>query len=513
MPGSRRSRASPVASRRPARHMRAMASDASPASSSATPRRGDLTRGPIARTLLLFALPTLGANVLQSLNGSVNSVWVGRFLGENALAATSNANLVMFLMFSALFGFGLAATILIGQSVGRRDIEGARRVLATAVGFFAILSVAVAIAGYLATPALLRLLGTPAPVQPLAIAYLRLIFAGMPASFLMVILSMGLRGTGDSITPLIAMILNVALDAGLNPVFILGLGGAPRLGIAGSSTATAIAGYVTCAALVALIYARDLPLRLRGRELRMLRPDPAILKVMFVKGIPIGLQMVVMSVSALTMIGLVNRVGAVTVAAYGIAQQLWTYIQMPALAVGAAVSAMVAQNIGAGRWERVSRIAVVGIGANIVMTGSVVLALALVDRALLGLFLPGSSPALAIAAHINTLASWSFLLFGVTIVLFATVRANGAVFAPLIVLGIALFPVRLGFAAWALPRYGTDALWISFPIGSVASLLMALGYYRWGGWRELRVAPVGRSEARDGAMTGGEPGGRIQPTA
>ncbi len=486
-----------------------------PASSppSAPPERGDLTQGPIARTLLLFALPTLGSNVLQSLNGSVNAIWVGRFLGENALAATSNANLIMFLMFSALFGFGLAATILIGQSFGRRDIAEARRVLATTLGFFAILSVAIAIAGYLGTPALLRLLGTPPAVQALANAYLRLIFVGMPASFLVVILSMGLRGVGDSMTPLIAMILNVALDAGLNPVFILGLGGAPRLGIAGSSTATAIAGYVTCAALVALIYARDLPLRLRGAEFRMLWPDPAILRMMFAKGVPIGLQMVVMSLSALAMIGLVNRVGAVTVAAYGIAQQLWTYIQMPALAIGAAVSAMVAQNIGAGRWERIGRITAAGIGANILLTGVVVVALALVDHALLGLFLPRASPALAIAAHVNTLVSWSFPLFGVTIVLFATVRANGAVFAPLIVMGIALFPVRLGFAAWALPRYGTDALWISFPIGSVASLLLALCYYRWGGWREPRVAPLGRADAQDAALAAGEPGGRIQPSA
>ena len=85
------------------------------------PPHHDLTQGPITRTLLLFALPTLGSNVLQSLNGSINSIWVGRFLGESALAATTNANLVMFLMFALGFGFGMAATILVGQSMGARD--------------------------------------------------------------------------------------------------------------------------------------------------------------------------------------------------------------------------------------------------------------------------------------------------------------------------------------------------------------------------------------------------------
>src|SRR4051812_49996401 len=91
------------------------------------PGQRDLTTGPIASTLLAFALPTLGSNILQSLNGSINAIWVGRFLGESALAATSNANIIMFLMFSAVFGFGMAATVLIGQSVGRHDINAARR--------------------------------------------------------------------------------------------------------------------------------------------------------------------------------------------------------------------------------------------------------------------------------------------------------------------------------------------------------------------------------------------------
>ena len=94
-----------------------------------SPRTAALTEGPIARTLLVFALPTLGANVLQSLNGSVNSIWVGNFLGEQALAATSNANLVMFLMFSAIFGLAMATTIMVGQDMGRHNVEAARRAL------------------------------------------------------------------------------------------------------------------------------------------------------------------------------------------------------------------------------------------------------------------------------------------------------------------------------------------------------------------------------------------------
>src|SRR3954467_2619288 len=137
------------------------------------PGQRDLTQGPIAPTLLAFALPTLGSSILQSLNGSITAVWVGRFLGEDALAATSNANIVMFLLMAFVFGFGMASTILIGQAFGRRDIDQARRVLGTAIGAFILVAVGIGIAGWIFAPALLRLLGTPAGAAPLALAYLR----------------------------------------------------------------------------------------------------------------------------------------------------------------------------------------------------------------------------------------------------------------------------------------------------------------------------------------------------
>src|SRR2546430_11454755 len=94
--------------------------------------RGDLTQGSIGPTLLAFALPTLASSILQSLNGTINAIWVGRFIGERGLAATSNANMVMFLLVSFVFGFGMASTILIGQAWGRKDVDGARRTFGTA---------------------------------------------------------------------------------------------------------------------------------------------------------------------------------------------------------------------------------------------------------------------------------------------------------------------------------------------------------------------------------------------
>jgi putative MATE family efflux protein len=477
------------------------------------PGQRDLTTGPIGPVLLAFAVPTLISSVLQSLNGSINAIWVGRFLGEDALAATSNANMTMFLLMAFVFGFGMASTVLIGQAFGRRDIDEVRRVTGTAIGAFVPVAAAIGLLGWIFAPDLLHLLATPPDAVPLALAYLRVIFIAMPPILLAVLLIMSLRGAGDAMTPLWFMIVAVVLDSGLNPVFILGLGPAPEMGIAGSAMATVIANYVALIGLIVFIYRRDVPIRLRGAELRYLKPDPALLGVILRKGVPMGLQMIVVSSAALAMLGLVNREGVHTTAAFGIVMQLWTYIQMPAMALGAAVSAMAAQNIGAGKWDRVGAITRSGVIFNIVITGLLIALLAVADRPALALFLGGESEALPIAQHIQLLATWSFLLFGVSMILFGTVRANGAVLGPLIILTIGLYPVRLGFATAAYPWLGADALWLSFPAGSLANLLMAIGFYLHGGWRKGRMmAPPPAAELEEEAQAVAEPGGRLNPS-
>ena len=150
--------------------------------------------------------------------------------------------------------------------------------------------------------------------------------------------------------------LSMVLDSGLNPVLIAGLGPAPALGIAGAATAILIANLVSLPAMVVFLYRRRGPLPLRGPELGFLRPDLALLRVVLAKGLPIGLQMIVISSAALSMLRLVNAEGVDTAAAYAVVQPLWTHVRMPAMALGAAVSAMAAQSIGAGRWDRVGRI-------------------------------------------------------------------------------------------------------------------------------------------------------------
>lgn len=446
-------------------------------------RRGDLTSGPIRRTLILFALPTLLGNVLQSLNASINTVWIGRLLGEAALAATTNSNIVMFLVFAATFGLSMATTVRVGQHFGARDLDAARRSFGTGIGLCLIVSVLVGVIGWAAAPQLLAVMKVPAASGGFALTYLRVIFLIIPGMTLTTMIAMGLRGAGDARTPLYFQLLAAALDVVLNPLLIAGIGPFPRLGIAGSALATALATLTGLGGLIGWIYWRDLPLRLRGVELRYLIPAREELRFIVGKGLPMGAQMVVIAGAGLIMLGLVNRVGLATTAAYGALLQIWNYIQMPSLAMGAAVSAMVAQHIGAGREERVDRIGIDGAVANLIMTGVLIGLLLAFDEPALRLFLGNGGTSVAIARHIQWLAIWSYLPFGVTIVLFGTLRAYGVVLTPILVLLAAMYAARLGFYWLSYPALGTDALWLSFNVGSVVSMALALLAYTGGRWR------------------------------
>ena len=468
------------------------------------PRKGrpatDLTTGPIAVSLLIFSLPVLGGNALQSLNGSVNQFWVSHSLGVTAVTAIGNANIVMMLMLGGVFGVSMAANILVAQKFGARDPDGVKEVMGTASSFFAALAILVAVAGYGLTPTILHTMGTPQNSVAEAETYLRIVFITMPFLYFFTFLQMVQRGVGDSRTPFYFMLLAVALDVGLNPLLIRGVGPFPKLGIAGSAISTLIGQGVSLGLLVAFLYRRGSPLLLRWNELHLLRPDPALVRALLTRGLPMGLQMLVLSGSAIVMIGFVNRYGAVTAAAFTAASQVWAYVQMPAMALGATVSSMAAQNIGAGLWPRVDRIAGAGVGLGLAATIAAAAVIYLLGDASVRLFLPVGSAALPIARHINDVVLWSFVLFSITFALSGVVRATGAVWAPLMILVISMFALRIPFAAVLTSRLGAEAIWWSFPLGVITSSVLNILYYRFGGWRNARliVTPRHAAQAGDG---------------
>lgn len=450
--------------------------------------KGDLTQGPILKTLVAFSIPLLIGNVVQTLQGSINTIWVGRLLGEEALAATTVSGGVMFLLFAVTFGFAMAGTVRIGQHFGARDIDAARRSFGTGIGFATALSVLMALFGWFAAPSILRLMATPPASFDLANTYMRVIFLSMPFGTLNMLVSMGLRSAGEAKVPMLAMLVTLLLDVVLNPLLIRGLGPLPPLGIAGSALASFFAGMGGLALQLTVLYRRDLPLRLRGAELGYLRPDRQELNYTVVKGLPMGAQMLLVSSAQMVMIGLVNREGIHATAAYGALMQLWNYLQMPAFAIASGVSAMVAQNIGAGQHERVGKVTVAGLAATLGMTAVLATVLMVFAAPLLGLFVGAGSSAVPLGTHILHVVTWSFIAGSIVMILGGTMRSYGVVWWPLILGFIAFYPARLGFYFALYPSWGAEALWWSYPFASVFSVAATSTLYWKGNWREKREA-------------------------
>ncbi len=452
----------------------------------------DLTEGHVAKTLFAFALPSLAVNIIQVMNGTIASIFVGKMLGEAALAATANANQIMFVVFAVVFGFSMAATILVGQATGRKDLAEVRRTTGASIGFFFIGGVIVAILGWLFAPGILLGLGTPHEVYGPALVYIRILLLGLPIGVINMLLPSLLRGVGDAISPLRATLINVVVIAIACPVLI------PVFGIAGAGIAGILSNLASTTYQIAHIYRDDLPIRLRGEELRLLIPDWAHARPVMMLGFPLGLSMVVMGVSQMGMIGLINREGMETVAAFGAANQIWGFLQMPAFAVATAVSAMAAQNIGAGRWDRIDRIAGAGIGINFLLAGVLVGVIALFQKPLLGLFLPAGSPAIVIGAHICLLLNWTHILLGVSTIVTSMVRSNGAVMVPLIILFFTSVVLRFAIGFLGYPQWGSEAIWAAFIAHAVVSTIWSLGYYRWGKWRDKSINSGGVPMTQEG---------------
>jgi Na+-driven multidrug efflux pump len=247
---------------------------------------------------------------------------------------------------------------------------------------------------------------------------------------------------------------------------------------------------VSLAGLLTHIYRRKNPLVLHRGEWHLLRPDMAIVKSLVLKGLPMGAQMIVMSGAMAATYGMVNQFGAHTTAAFAAAMQLWGYIQMPSLALGAGVSSMAAQNIGAKQWDRVSQTARYGVLFNLLLAGTAILLLYAFSRPALGLFLPTGTPALDIAVHLNNVVLWSFLFFGMSMVLSGVVRAAGAVMVPLLVLFVSLWLVRIPLSWGLMQRWGADGIWWSFCVSGLVALSLIGVYYLRGTWKQARMTPA-----------------------
>jgi Na+-driven multidrug efflux pump len=306
------------------------------------------------------------------------------------------------------------------------------------------------------------------------------------------VMMMLLRGSGDAHTPFRFTLVWIVLQLVLAPGLMVGWGPLPALGIAGLGLGALISNGVALGALVAYVYWKRSPIALHGGDLAHFRPDPRLIRLLVRRGVPQALESVVVQGAYFTLLAMVNAHGAVTASAYAVAAQLWAFVQLPSNALAMSMSAIAAMNIGAGRWDRAAQIARRGCTMSLgIAVAATALIYALGDLPL-RLFVPAGGPVLDMAWQINLYALWGWVALSITMGLFAIMRANGAMLAPMLIFACTMWLMRVPFAAWLQPWLGPAAIWLSFPFGTITSALVAWAWYRWGSWR------------RQGLMLGGE---------
>ncbi|MDB5856348.1 MAG: family efflux transporter [Ramlibacter sp.] len=440
---------------------------------------------PLWRRFLVFLGPMILANLLQSLSGTLNNVFVGQMLGTQALAAVSGLFPILFFFISLVIGIGAGASVLIGQAWGAREPHKVKAIAGTALALGLLLGAAVALFGGAFTEALLAALGTPADVMPIAVGYARTMMLAMPGLLVFILLTQLMRGVGDTVTPLLALAISTAVSCVLTPAFIRGWFGLPQLGVT-SAAAAAIASFTSALCFLAWYMRwRRHPLAPDRELLRALRIDPRLLKLVVRIGLPTGVQMIFISLAEIVLLKIVNGYGSSATAAYGAVNQVVNYVQFPALSIAITASILGAQAIGAGHSERLRAITRTGLTMNLAVTGSLVVLGYLFSRHLMALFIT-SEPVIELAQRLLHIMLWSSLVFGFASVLGGVMRASGTVLVPTAISVFCIAAIEVPSALALSHQLGIDGVWMAYPITFLAMLLLQGLYYQLV-WRKKKI--------------------------
>lgn len=308
-------------------------------------KENNLTEGSIVKTLLLFAVPFLIANVLQSLYGAVDLFVVGRYCSAESVAAVSTGTQVTQIVTSLITGLTLGSTILIGQYMGSRDYEKVKQTIGTTLTIFAAVAVLLTILMLGFERPLLTVLGTPKESFELTMQYVAVCSMGNLFICGYNAISAVLRGYGDSTRPMIfvgiACVLNIVLDF----VFVKYCG----LGVRGTALATVISQGVSM--LIAVVYLKKNNF-IFDFKLKSFRPVGSLAKRLACVGIPISFQEMMVRISFLYLMTVMNRCGVYAAAVVGISSKYDVFAMLSATSMASALAALTAQNMGAGKPER-----------------------------------------------------------------------------------------------------------------------------------------------------------------
>lgn len=436
----------------------------------------DLTTGHEGKSILLFTLPMLIGALFQQLYNTADSIIVGQFIGKEAMAAVSGANPIMFLLTSFLTGITLGFSILVSQYYGSKNMDKVRKTIDTTYIFVFIASILITVLGIFLCVPILKLMNTPQDLIQSSKIYLIIIFAGTIFSAGYNSISAILRGVGDSKNPLYFLIISTILNIILDIVFIIYL----NIGIAGAALATIIAQGASFIFSIIYLNKKHKVINIRIKEIQF---NNHIFKKGLKLGIPSAIQQMLFSFGNITLQSLVNSYGASAMAAFGAGLKIESFISLPIINLGAAISTFVAQNKGAKKFDRIKNGLKYSVYMSIVMAISVAILFNLFAKELVMMFNSDNEVLQIGSRYLNTIGPF-FIFICISFMLTSAIKGAGNAIFPLISSMVSLWLARLPGAYFFSNLLGVDGIWIGIPVGWIIGFIITLIYYRKANWNK-----------------------------
>ena len=433
----------------------------------------DLTKGPVIRSMLLFAIPMILGDLLQQCYNIADTLIVGHFLGRNALAAVGSSFALMTFLTSIILGLCMGSGALFSMCFGQRDEKTLRENLCAAFFFIAFVTVLLNILAFVCLDGLSTFLRVPEEVWGDMREYLLVIFMGIPAVFLYNYFAAFLRAIGNSVIPLAFLAVSAGLNIVLDLWFVIGL----SRGAAGAAEATVIAQYLSGVGIAVYTLMRFSQVRSIW-ELRRLRRE-RIREIISFSTLTC-VQQSVMNLGILMVQGLVNSFGPVVMAAFAAAVKIDSFAYMPVQDFGNAFSTFIAQNYGAKESSRIRsglKSAVCISMAFCVIISALVCTFA---KPLMALFVDAGEAGIIMEGVRYLRIEGAFYCgIGCLFLLYGLYRALGKPGMSVVLTVISLGTrVALAYLLSAIPAFSVNGIWWSVPIGWALADLAGLLYYK-----------------------------------
>jgi len=444
----------------------------------------DLTGGSLLGGLIGLAGPMFVSALLQNVQSVIDLFWVGR-LGSDAVAALALSGTILMMLFPLLMGMATGTVAIISRRVGERNNAAAEDAAGQSLSLALILGLICSIVGWLLSRRLCGLLGASMDVAALTHSYLQITFMGSFTVFLLFIGNSVLQAAGNTVIPMCVMALANILNVILDPIFIFGLGGLPRMGVRGAALATVISQVVACAVILFLLKSGLTRIHIHTRRWRV-KWEGA--KEIFRIGIPSSAQMLSRSLMALVLMRLVANCGTAAMAAYGIGLRFHMLALMPTFALGNAAATMVGQNLGAGRSRRAEAAAWLASAAGLMIMMTAAAVMITFSPLLIRIFDSNTEVVLIGTSYMRTTSAF-YVFAGLAIILGRALNGAGDTVPPMVFTIVSLWGVQVPLAVvlsrWFDPP--THGIWWAISAAITIHGLLVAAWFLTGRWKRRRV--------------------------